>query len=166
MLISDAYLGANAALHGQSATWGILKDQDLDLIKQLVTQFRPQSVLDYGCGKGRLGKIMAGVQSYDPAIPEFSAEPKPADLVVCTAVLEHIEPEHLEEVLDHLKFLTWKVIMLVVDTAPSSHVLSDGRNAHLIQEPLEWWLPKLMERWKIKTVARGSRNFTYVGTTS
>jgi len=32
---------------------------------------------------------------------------------------------------------------------PAGKVLSDGRNAHLIQKPLSWWLPKLCERFEI-----------------
>jgi hypothetical protein len=28
--------------------------------------------------------------------------------------------------------------------------LADGRNAHLIQEPPEWWLPKIMARWDLR----------------
>jgi hypothetical protein len=33
-------------------------------------------------------------------------------------------------------------------------VLPDGRNAHLIQEPPEWWLPKLLERFDLYTFQR------------
>jgi hypothetical protein len=166
MLISDEYRQLNAGVHDRVPGWGILKDVDLQAIKQIAAVYKPQSILDYGCGKGRLGKILPNVQSYDPAIPEFAAEPQPADFVVCTATLEHIEPEFLDDVLDELQFLTWKVIMLTVDMHPSSHVLKDGRNAHLIQENAEWWLPKLLQRWRIRSMDVGRRNFTFVGTVS
>lgn len=31
-------------------------------------------------------------------------------------------------------------------------MLQDGRNAHLTQQPMQWWLPKLWSRWDIQTV--------------
>ena len=166
MLISDTYREQNAEIHGDSATWGITPDGVIEDLKQLFEKFQPQSILDYGCGKGRLGKVFFRVQSYDPAVPEFSAAPQPADFVVCTSMLEHVEPECLEDVLDALRDLAKKVVFLRVSTYPSSKRLSDGRNAHLIQEPFEWWLPLLMERWKfyLAQIHDGGA-FTFVGLT-
>lgn len=165
MLISDDYRLRNAEIHTASATWGVTPIETIKLIKHLCEKTKIESILDYGCGKGRLGKVLSCVQSYDPAVPEFDKLPQPADLVVCTSVLEHVEPDSLDPVLDDLKFLTWKLILLVVATAPSVHVLSDGRNAHLIQEPFEWWLPKLTARWKIKLIEVVDGAFTFVGRT-
>lgn len=163
MLISDDYRRLNQEVHEKSATWGLLPFESIRLIKKLCEGTRIESILDYGCGKGRLGKVLSCVQSYDPAVPEFDHPPKPADLVVCTSVLEHVEPEALDQVLDELKQLTWKLTMLVVSCYPSREILSDGRNAHLIQEPFEWWLPKLTERWKIKLIEVKDNAFTFVG---
>ncbi len=87
---------------------------------------------------------------YDPAIEGLDDEPEPADLVVCGDVLEHIEPECLDAVLDDLKRCTVKAIFLTVATRPAKKTLSDGRNAHLIQQPAEWWLPKIMQRWELQ----------------
>ena len=85
-------------------------------------------------------------QDYDPAIPGKDAPPGPADLVVCTDVLEHVEPEHLDAVLDDLQRLAKKSLFLLIATRPASKALPDGRNAHLTIEPPKWWIPKLMER--------------------
>jgi hypothetical protein len=42
--------------------------------------------------------------------------------------------------------------------------LPDGRNAHLTQQPLEWWLPKLMSRWDTQTVQVAHENgFYFIG---
>ena len=39
-------------------------------------------------------------------------------------------------------------------------VLPDGRNAHLTQEPIEWWLPKLTDRFDIQTLQKvGDHNY-------
>ena len=166
MLISDDYRRQNAEIHAASATWGVTPIETIKLIKHLCEKTKIESILDYGCGKGRLGKVLSCVQSYDPAVPEFNLPPKPADLVVCTSVLEHIEPEYLDQTLDELKFLTWKLILLVVATVEDSkHTLSDGRNAHLIQESFEWWLPKLSSRWKISLIEVVDGAFTVVGRT-
>ncbi len=164
MLISDNYRELNAEIHRNSAIWGVIPMENIRIIKGLCEKTKIESILDYGCGKGRLGKVLSCVQSYDPGVPAFAAPPKPADLVVCTSVLEHIEPDCLDAVLDNLQFLTWKMIYLVVATEfDSEHWLSDGRNAHLIQESWEWWLPKLTARWKLQNLWVGDGVFSFVG---
>ena len=47
-------------------------------------------------------------------------------------LMEHIEPECLEEVLDNLQWLSLKAVFLVIATRPAKKMLADGRNAHLI----------------------------------
>ena len=71
---------------------------------------------------------------FDPAFSEYG-EPKQADLVCCIYVLEHVEPEHLNAVLDDLKRIVIKVGLFTIHTGPAVKTLSDGRNAHLIQKP-------------------------------
>jgi hypothetical protein len=70
-----------------------------------------KKILDYGCGHGLLlrsvlshnvGLTERQAQFYDPGIEKFSELPHPAHLVLCTDVLEHIEPECLDSVLEHL----------------------------------------------------------------
>ena len=86
-------------------------------------------------------------------------------MVACIDVLEHIEPQCLDSVLDHLAALTEGVAFLSIHTGPAVKVLSDGRNAHLTQEPMMWWLPKLWNRWELQTVqATGEHSFFVVGT--
>ena len=38
-------------------------------------------------------------------------------------------------------------------------VLPDGRNAHLIQQPPRWWLPRIMDRFELVTFNRGKMGF-------
>ena len=107
-----------------------------------------RSVLDYGSGKGYLGKELPfPIWEYDPAIPGKDQSPRPADLVVCTDVLEHIEPEKLIHVLRDLSRCVLKVGYFVIHTGPSGKVLADGRNSHLIQQPPEWWRMKLKKHF-------------------
>ena len=78
-------------------------------------------------------------------------------------VLEHIEPECLDAVLDHMARLTQKAILLTVTTIPAAKNLADGRNAHLIVEPPEWWIPKLLQRWEMETYNRNDIGFMFLG---
>ena len=108
-----------------------------------------ESAVDYGCGKGLLKKnLRIACTNYDPAVPEFSALPHPADLVVCTDVLEHIEPERLDSVLTHLRQLGRKGLYAVIATRPdSSKLLADGTNPHKIIKTARWWHDRLASAW-------------------
>ena len=85
---------------------------------------------------------------YDPSFPEYG-EARPADLLVCIDVLEHIEPELLDNVLDDLQRLVINTGLFTIHTGPAGKVLADGRNAHLIQEGYDWWVEKLDKRFNI-----------------
>lgn len=164
MLLTERYRELNAALHASNPQYGTSGGKWAAKVHRLAKQYEARSVLDYGCGKGTLlldlltplghaalaGTPTYSVAEYDPAIPGKDERPVRADLVVCGDVLEHIEPDCLYSVLDDLRALTKKAILLIVATVPASKTLADGRNTHLIVEPSEWWLPKLALRWKIR----------------
>lgn len=164
MLISEEYRWLNSELHSRLDCWGGFSSDALSKVKYLIKTCEAQSVLDYGCGKGELSNILGSiVANYDPAIDEYVAEPDPADLVICMSVLEHIEPECLEAVLDHLASLAIKTVFLGVATVISSHVLADGRNSHLIVEAPEWWVPRLISRWDFQDGEIEPKGFWFVG---
>jgi hypothetical protein len=125
-------------------------------------------LLDYGCGHNlSLKKTLKPerpikYQCYDPAVPDYAGNPTPAQMVVCIDVLEHIEPDCLEEVLDHLEELTEQVLFATVHTGPAGKVLSDGRNAHLIQQPYQWWLPKFIERFQLQGFHQRGNGFEVI----
>jgi hypothetical protein len=110
-------------------------------------------MLDYGCGKGALAtevnKKNRGLPIclYDPGIKEHSDLPPACDFVTCTDVLEHIEPEHIESVLEHLHDLTKKVCYFVIHTGDCGHKLPDGRPAHILQKPETWWREQLIHHF-------------------
>jgi hypothetical protein len=123
-------------------------------------------MLDYGAGKGRLGQALAQImprvpeiRHYDPAVPEWSATPAPEPFVACIDVLEHIEPELLDTVLDDLQRVTMGLGIFTVHTGPAVKVLPDGRNAHLIQQPAQWWLPKFLARFELVAFNRMPQGF-------
>jgi hypothetical protein len=160
--ISAEYAKLNSALHEVDADYGTSSNRWIDHVRMLAQVFGCASILDYGAGKGLLSKAIPLVRNYDPAIDDWSGEPEPADLVVCTDVLEHVEPEHLHEVLDHLAELTCKVIFLSVATRPAKKKLADGRNAHLIVEEAEWWIPQIMERFRMREFRDGGPEFLII----
>ena len=111
-----------------------------------------KSILDYGCGQGTLREALPErtVWEYDPGVERKAVLPKPADLVVCTDVLEHVEPSKLHNVLAHLYSMTERGAFLVIATGTSSVKLPDGRDSHLTVEKPKWWLDKLEKfDWRI-----------------
>ena len=152
-LISSNYVEQNKKLHDTNEQYGTNSYTRAPNIIEVANWVSARSILDYGCGKAMLhsalqarsGEFMqqCTITNYDPAIPEFSEAPDPADLVVCTDVLEHVEPECLSNVLTDLRRLTLKMLYLAIAIRPSSKFLPDGRNSHLIVEPASWWMPKL-----------------------
>lgn len=120
-----------------------------------------KSLLDYGCGKQSLKFSLPelNVIGYDPAIEGLDTAPEPSELVVCTDVLEHIEPELIDDVLNDISRLTIRNAFLVISTRPANKTLPDGRNAHLIQKPISWWAEKLEKRFRINIIQNFSSEF-------
>lgn len=160
MLITDQYRQEQERLHSVG-NYGVTGAEYGQVVSDLVEMSGAETLLDYGCGSKRsLAKTLncnVLYQGYDPGVPAFSKEPDPADLVCCIDVLEHIEPECLDDVLKHLASKVKRLAFITIHTGPATKTLSDGRNAHLIQETERFWLPKLLEHFRlIKFQARKS----------
>ena len=155
MLISEEYRAQQKHLHEQyKGEYGTASISYAPIVTDLINKLRIHEVLDYGAGSGNLAKNLkpnhqVEVKHYEPARPEWAHEPDSAELVCCIDVLEHIEPELLDNVLDDLKSKTEMYGFFSVHTGPAVKILPDGRNAHLIQKPPSWWLPKIMDRWEL-----------------
>lgn len=146
-LISPRYVELQRELHADPRGYGGRGRKWSDVVSELVATYDAGSVLDYGCGQGSLGNELRerGIicREYDPAIPGKDDMPMFADLVVATDVLEHVEPDRLPAVLQHLRALARTAVFVVVSTVETAKVLSDGRNAHLIVQPAEWWIQQI-----------------------
>lgn len=152
-LISKEYIDLNHRLHQDTPSYGMGGSKHKDTVIKLSTQLKTTSILDYGCGKGMLAKSLPfPIWEYDPAIPEKSAPPKPADIVICTDVLEHIEPDKLGFVLDDIKFCMKKVGYLVISTRNAVKTYANNQNTHLIVKGKDWWEKKLKPFFDIGTV--------------
>lgn len=151
--ITEEYRKMQQELH-QNPQYGTASFGFAPLVADLIRQSGAQSISDYGAGKKNLQLGLANVgvspeyKPYDPAFPEYG-DPQPADLVCCIDVLEHIEPDLLENVLKDLAKITHKVGFFSIHMTPAGKTLPDGRNAHLIQEQTSWWLPRLCQYFDI-----------------
>lgn len=129
--------------------WGTAGVHHAKEIEAFAAKVSAASVLDYGCGKATLGPALQELNNgievfdYDPGIIGKDALPAPADIVVATDVLEHIERDRLKNVLDHIHQLSRKGVFLIIAMKPAKETLPDGRNAHLIIENETWWTDKL-----------------------
>ena len=154
-VISDDYRRLNEQLHNDNPLYGAGGAKHAPVVAKLVEKCGCKPVLDYGCGKGMLAKSLPfPIWEYDPAIPEHAASPRPADLVVCTDVLEHIEPETLRAVLRDLARCIQKVGYFTIHTGPARKTYADGRNTHLIQRDIVWWCAKLNAYFSIGSITQ------------
>ena len=166
VLISENYRKQQEDLH-KNPNYGVASVSYAPLVTQLINKLGVDEVLDYGAGKGRLGQSIKPnkkivIDHYDPAIPEWSEPPDSRQFVCCIDVLEHIEPELLDNVLDDLKRVTEFYGFFTVHTGPAVKVLADGRNAHLTQEDYIWWLPKFWDRFRIHSFSHTPGGFYIV----
>ncbi|MCP9941952.1 class I SAM-dependent methyltransferase [Cyanobium sp. ATX 6E8] len=158
-VISDVQRQLNAALHEHDDNFGNRAD-GAGLATHLPAALGRMhelgacaSLLDYGTGKGALVQRLRAelppdvhVQGYDPAMPAFATKPEqPADILVCLDVLEHIEMASIDAVLRDIHALTRQFCYLVIDLQPAVKTLADGRNAHILLAPPEWWVGRVAQ---------------------
>jgi ubiquinone/menaquinone biosynthesis C-methylase UbiE len=152
-IITDEYLKLNAGLHAATNDYGARSGRHVLRVMRLLARVRGRTVLDYGCGKGKLVEELRArnvpCQGFDPALPDlWPGPPMPADVVVCTDVLEHVEPDCIDAVLEDLRRCAKRGMLLNVALRPDkTKVLPDGSNPHRIVEPLEWWRDQFDKAW-------------------
>lgn len=164
--ISDQYRLQQKELH-QNKDYGAASLKFAPLIVDIMERTGFRSVSDYGAGKCRLREVLSQKISifnyypFDPAFPEYGA-PQPSEFVTCIDVLEHIEPDYLDTVIDELASITNEIGFISIHTGAAKKFLSDGRNAHLIQQPASWWLEKLISRFDVVQLTPVKRGFWVV----
>lgn len=165
-MITDQYKKHLSSLHQQhrfveSNFW-------YDDIRSYINQStnRPASILDFGCAHGGLIQKLKNdfpdvtcIDGYDPGVKQYENKPtKYYDLLISTDVIEHIEPQYLDQTLAYIDSLFAKDAWIIIACYPAKKFLPDGRNAHLIIENPDWWIAKIrdvmilskIESWEIK----------------
>ena len=163
-VISAEYRALNRQMHESHLAYGVGGARHAATVTKMAEAMKAQSILDYGCGKGLLAQTLPiPIWEYDPAIPGKEASPRPADLVVCTDVLEHVEPDKLGPVLADLRRCVRQVGFFTIHTGPAGKTLPDGRNTHLIQHGLEWWEKRLKAHFTVgKILKNGAELYVVV----
>jgi FkbM family methyltransferase len=152
-LISPEYIQLNKKLHEDNPMYGMGGSKHADTILKLSKELKTTDILDYGAGKMMLQKSLPfPIFNYDPCVPEISATPRPADILVCTDVLEHIENDKLNFVLDDIRRCMKKVGYLVISTRKAVKTYANGSNTHSIVQGKDWWQKKLSKFFDIGTI--------------
>lgn len=112
-----------------------------------ILEFEPNSVLDYGCGKGGLVKYLLnkGVRAvgYDPYVFEWRDRPEKQDMLVSTDLLEHIPEDKLSEVFADMRSYQPRIMFHVISNRKATQILPDGTNAHKTIKDANWWWNQL-----------------------
>lgn len=162
-LITDEYRKLNEEKHAASINYGTCGSFYADDVLKLCAKLNTKDILDYGCGKSTLAhNIPFPIKQYDPCVDKYKEDPAPADVVVCTDVMEHIEPECLDNVIKHLHSKVKKILYCSICTVPAMKHLPDGRNVHLITEGLPFWINKLDPYFNIYSVTKDNKGMDFL----
>ncbi len=140
----------------------------------------PKSMIDLGCGPGHLVQIADSLgvwaEGYDISLPEEEVHMpgqstlyraditdesdmevvalRPAELVLCWEVMEHLDPYFAEPVCDVLAEITEGTLLF------SAAVPGQGGSGHINEQPNKYWIDLLTERgfvyvWPVTEALRG-----------
>jgi hypothetical protein len=118
------------------------------MVSEIVNKLQVAELLDYWCGRASLVKSLKvghqlKIQCYDPAMPGFSGEAIPMQMVACVDVLQDVEPECLDSVLDDLQRVTGVVGYFSIRI---------GEEHSKIVQDKAWWLDRIMKRFDLQTL--------------
>lgn len=162
--ISHDALALNRELHQREVSYGMSGAKRAKAVLAIAGALKTQSVLDYGCGKSTLAQVLPfPIWEYDPAIPGKDKAPRPADLVVCTDVLEHVEERDLDATIADVARCTRRLAYFLIHTGQAQKTLADGRNAHVTQRPPEWWMARLGKSFHLEQPHVNGEEFQIIG---
>lgn len=171
---------ANPEAEKYGRLWALPEYRKVAPGESLATLFLQQArpspgseVIDFGCGTGRGGLMLALLGSMkvtfvdfvrnclDPEIQEALTtqahalrfvkadleQPLPvaAEYGFCTDVMEHIPPDKVDRVLDNILRSAQHVFFSIATTDDKCGVLI-GAPLHLTVQPYAWWLKKFQDR--------------------
>jgi hypothetical protein len=126
-------------------------------IKNIIAQNKYKSLLDYGCGKALLYHNNLSIENkrfnnicdfwqiqdyalYDPAVEKYSKHPEEKkDIVICTDVIEHLNPQDTKLVLEDIFNHAEKHVFISIDINPASKFFENGENIHTCLKSKEEW---------------------------
>lgn len=123
-------------------------------MKALFKRYKPETLLDYGSGKGHQydykaqhlewhGEVKPAC--YDPGFEPFAKKPEGTfEGVICTDVAEHIPEPEVDAFLREVINYATKCVFLCIYTKEAVKSLPDGRNAHLTTQHAKWWAKRIV----------------------
>jgi len=169
-LFSQQHIEFQKKVHQECPAYGKASLVFAPMVSELINANQVKKLLDYGSGLGEVPQNLEidhqiDVQLYDPAIEKFSASPASAEMVICLDVLDTVEQDHIDSVLNDLQRLTEKMAFFSIntkaaETGSDEQSLSRDNDRHYY--PVEWWLPKLMERFELHYFSRINSGFVVV----
>ena len=115
--------------------------------------FKINSFLDYGCGKGNLAEIFKEkkqieIYKFDPAIKEYETikENLKVDLIANCDVMEHIPENEIDLVIDQISKIS-KNAFFNIYLKEAETILPNGENAHCTVKPKFWWKNKILNKF-------------------
>jgi hypothetical protein len=157
MSITREYQEHLATMHASDRSWGssAIRFGGPDILGLIMQRKYIRTVLDFGCGKGLMGEFVAEALpgrvewfEYDPGIPGKDKLPDGRfDMVLTCDVLEHVEPEHLDDTLrqiaDRAQFVMYNNIACTPTNNDFTTGPHAGKNIHLIVKPPIWWRDRI-----------------------
>jgi hypothetical protein len=133
--------------YGASAT-----ELYLDLVLQIVKEFKPKSILDFGCGRSDMVAHFwrdgeRRIARYDPAIPLYKVIPEGEfDLLLCLDVMEHIPISGVDRVLTDMRAKS-DTAVFAISTKLARAKLPDGSNSHVTLLTNNEWINWISDYW-------------------
>jgi SAM-dependent methyltransferase len=150
-------------------------ERTLTLMLETLKPHIGDSFIDFGCGTGRPAKELQkrgyGVLGIDFASNSLDADaeipflisdltnlpPLSAKFGYCTDVMEHIEPQRVDEVLAGIARSVRDAVFFSIATVPDNFGPAlAGKQLHLTIEDAEWWLETLIRHWSIVEIVDGT----------
>ena len=164
------FIEASRALHKKNSSYGKASEYStkgsmkyeltIPAAVSAADKIQPiRHILDHGCGKGGLvsalnedALVLGKAYGYDPAVKEFEHNPRNFyDLVTSIDVLEHIGRDYINSTIAEIKNINSGFFFFCIDLLPAHKITLDGRNAHFLIAPSDWWTQQIKSHFKIVT---------------
>ena len=123
-------------------------------LKEILSFFKPDSLLDYGCGKGAQYTSRKAHEEfncpmptlYDPCYEPFERKPTGTFAgVICVDVLEHVPEEDLDNIIKDIFAYTESFVFIGISIKLAKKSLPNGKNCHATVKPPNWWKEKVLQ---------------------
>ena len=164
------FIEASKALHKKNSSYGKASEYStkgsmkyeltIPAAVSAADKIQPiRNILDHGCGKGGLVSVLnendlvlGQAYGYDPAVKEFERNPRKFyDLVISIDVFEHIGRDYISSTIAEIKKINTGFFFFCIDLLPANKKTHDGRNAHFLIAPSDWWTQQIKSHFKIVT---------------